>query len=74
MTSSPNDDKWKDELLAKPEILQIEFHSLPDEHKLWVLHHKEIFYNYNGNTILNLSHTKYKDMAKLLKVTGRKQV
>jgi hypothetical protein len=71
MSSYPNEDRWKDDLLAKAEILQVEFANLPDEQKLWLIEHKDIFYNYNGNTILNLSHIKYKGMAKLLKVTAK---
>jgi len=73
MNSNQNLDEWKDEFLAKPDITQAEFHQLPDEQKLWLIENKHIFYNQNGNTILNLVHPKYKRMAKILRVTHRKQ-
>lgn len=67
MTSFPNSDVWKDEFLARPEITQSEFSLLPDEQKLWLIENKHIFYNVNGGVILNLAHTKYNKMAKLLR-------
>ena len=71
MTSHPNLDSWKDELLARPDITQEEYHTFPAGWQLWMIENKHIFYNVNGGVILNLVHPKYKDMAKLLKVTAR---
>lgn len=54
--------------LNKAEITQEEFYSLPTNQKLFILENKHIFYNVNGGVILNLSHVKYKHMAKMLRV------
>jgi len=68
MTHFPNEDSWKDELLATSDITQEEFHNFPTEQRVWMVQNKHIFYNVNGGVILNLLHPKYKNMAKLLKV------
>lgn len=66
----PNDVKWKDDLLATSDILQSTFYELPEEQKLWMIENKHIFYNVNGGVILNLTHPKYKQMAKILKISA----
>lgn len=58
---------WKDDLLACSEITQEEYFSLPVEQRLFIINNKDIYYNVNGGVILNLSHSKYKNMSKMLR-------
>lgn len=52
-----NDDSWKDDFLARPEISIAEFNALSAEHKVWLIENKHIFYNLNGE-IKNLLHKR----------------
>ncbi len=63
-----NNDRWKDDLLATSDITQEEFSNLPTAQRVWLVQNSHIFYNQNGNTILNLVHSKYKNMARMLKL------
>ncbi len=66
-----NLDAWKDEFLVTSDISQERFLTLPDAQKLWLIENKHIFYNVNGGPILNLLHSKYKQMARTLRPDTR---
>lgn len=62
------DITWQNDLLATADISQSRFAQLPDQHKLFILTNKHIFYSLNGAPILNLLHPKYAKMAKMLRL------
>jgi hypothetical protein len=65
----PNNDYWKDDYLARPNIFHAEFLTMPQEHKLWILEHKDIFYNKGEQGFCNLLHRRHKELAKKVKNT-----
>lgn len=66
MTKLPNDDEWKDDFLARPNIPIVEFNGLGGHEQSWLLAHKHIFYN-TGSEFVNLLHKRNKPLLDTLK-------
>lgn len=58
---------WRNALLNRAEITQAEFRLLPTEQQLYIVEHRNVFYNINGGVIINLHHKKYSGMARALR-------